>query len=116
MRSNTRVVFQDKYAMNNLALFEVSPLQICRYYGALHFLLAFFVPTVILMHVCDTEWHLAMAFNYLRIVVIQHYVYLINSSGHNFGTKPYNKQIAPTDSASLNAALLGDGKIWGLSA
>lgn len=74
----------------------------------LAFLLNFAVP-IYLGLLCGEEFTVCWHGNIYRYLLILHFVWCVNSLAHMKGSKPYDKNISPTDSRFVAFVALGEG-------
>lgn len=72
------------------------------------FFLNFFIP-MYLGYLCGEEFQVLFYGNIYRYVIILHCVWSVNSLAHLCGSKPYDKNISPTDSYLVAFISLGEG-------
>ena len=80
-----------------------------RYYHLMAFILNLVIPTAILVSMgepLNIVWH----GNVFRWVLLLNCVWCVNSVAHLWGTKPYDKNISPTDSRFVGFVAMGEGK------
>ncbi|XP_013190816.2 acyl-CoA Delta(11) desaturase [Amyelois transitella] len=91
LKNNPLLRFQKKYAIPMI--------------GTLCFLMPTFVPVYFWGESISTAWNI----NLLRYVTNLNVIFLINSWAHLIGNKPYDKNIAATQSIPISIATLGEG-------
>ncbi|XP_076673447.1 acyl-CoA Delta-9 desaturase-like isoform X3 [Andrena cerasifolii] len=81
-----------------------------RYYIVLMPLLAFIIPTAVPVLCWNETWSNAFFVpGILRFVLFVNASWLINSAGHKFGNRPYDKFIEPSDNMVANVFTFGEG-------
>ncbi|XP_037296294.1 acyl-CoA Delta(11) desaturase-like [Manduca sexta] len=70
---------------------------------------AFVLPTIIPMYFWDESLNVAWHMTMLRYIIGLNTIFLVNSFAHMWGYKPYDKNIAPTQSYIATLATLGEG-------
>ncbi|KAH8241258.1 hypothetical protein KR032_005452 [Drosophila birchii] len=81
-----------------------------KYYMLLMPLICFLMPTVLPMYLwgesLNVSWHVVAL---LRWVTTLNLIWLVNSSAHMYGKRPYDKKISPTDESFLIWLRFGEG-------
>jgi stearoyl-CoA desaturase (delta-9 desaturase) len=80
----------------------------CRWYHLIAFILNLVIPTAIIVALGENfniVWH----GNIFRWVLQLNLVWCVNSLAHMWGTKPYDKNMSPTDSKLVGFLALGEG-------
>jgi stearoyl-CoA desaturase (delta-9 desaturase) len=72
------------------------------------FICSMVLPTLITMAMGE-HWWPALNFNVFRYTIGLHFVWLVNSGAHAWGTRPYQKDITATDSYIVATLALGEG-------
>ncbi|XP_076673438.1 acyl-CoA Delta-9 desaturase-like isoform X2 [Andrena cerasifolii] len=81
-----------------------------RYYVFLVPLFCFIIPTVVPVLCWNETWLNAFFVSgMLRFVIFLNATWLINSAGHGFGNRPYNKFINPSENRIANLFTFGEG-------
>ncbi|XP_076673446.1 acyl-CoA Delta-9 desaturase-like isoform X2 [Andrena cerasifolii] len=81
-----------------------------RYYIVLMPLLCYFIPTIVPVLCWDETWSNAFFVpGILRSVSFWNAVWLVNSAGHTFGNRPYDKFIEPSNNMLTNVFIFGEG-------
>lgn len=73
-------------------------------------LVSFMFPLCVNVYILGASPFVAWHWNMLRILIALHWSLVLNSMGSYFGSKPYDKGIAPRDSQALSLLTLGEGK------
>lgn len=82
-----------------------------RYYLVLMPILTFVLPTIACHHVFGPSyWHSFVTYGCLRYLVSLHITWLINSAGHFWGNRPFEKNLSATDSKIT--AIMTQGEGW----
>ncbi|XP_055633547.1 acyl-CoA Delta-9 desaturase isoform X2 [Toxorhynchites rutilus septentrionalis] len=81
-----------------------------KYYAVLMPLFCFAIPTYMAYHFLDetfsNSWYIVAIFRY---VLSLNGTWLVNSAAHIWGTKPYDKNISPTNNTFVGIAAVGEG-------
>lgn len=81
-----------------------------KYYAILMPLFCFAIPTFLAYYFLDetfsNSWYVVAIFRY---VLSLNGTWLVNSAAHIWGTKPYDRNISPTDSTFVAIAAVGEG-------
>nr|XP_018907793.1 PREDICTED: acyl-CoA Delta(11) desaturase-like [Bemisia tabaci] len=81
-----------------------------RYYVYLNLILCYLIPTVIPWYFwAEDFWVAHFVAGHLRQVLFLHGTFTINSLAHLWGSKPYDKNICPTENMLVSVASMGDG-------
>ena len=81
-----------------------------RYYIPLAILLGFVFPTTTPWLVWnESPWTSFLVCACLRIFICLHHYFAVNSLAHEFGTRPFDKSIKPTQNTLVNLISLGEG-------
>ncbi|XP_012062684.1 PREDICTED: acyl-CoA Delta(11) desaturase-like [Atta cephalotes] len=80
-----------------------------RYFLLLQLLFGFILPTTIPVYLWNETWNRAIVSQiFIRYMISLNAVWSVNSIAHVWGTKPYNKNIKPSDNGFVNF-LTGEG-------
>jgi stearoyl-CoA desaturase (delta-9 desaturase) len=81
-----------------------------KYILPLHILISIMIPTLVPVYGWNENFWTSLLINYFfRIVVVLHLTSSVNSFAHEYGTKPLDKRIKPTQSVIADWATSGDG-------
>nr|XP_018907804.1 PREDICTED: acyl-CoA Delta(11) desaturase-like [Bemisia tabaci] len=81
-----------------------------KYYLPLSVLLGYIVPTLVPWYFwSEGLWTSHIVAAQLRHVLTSHGTFLINSAAHMWGTRPYDKNINPTENMLVSVASMGEG-------
>lgn len=81
-----------------------------RYYVPLTGLFCFMIPTLLAQWLCgEPYWTAFFVCGIFRYVTSLHGSWLVNSAAHKWGSKPYDKHIAPVENFLVSAIASGEG-------
>ncbi|KAK4883209.1 hypothetical protein RN001_006528 [Aquatica leii] len=81
-----------------------------KYYIVLVILLGFVLPSIVPPLWWGEEWYWAIITTCIGRYCLQlNFTWLVNSAAHIYGTRPYDKNISPTENVSVAIVTLGEG-------
>lgn len=81
------------------------------YFSELKVLMCFVLPTALHMYVCNESWQVAVLSQmFVRYALSLNFTWLVNSAAHMWGSKPYDKNMLPSENKLV--ALLSVGEGW----
>uniref|UniRef100_A0A1A9UUF5 Fatty acid desaturase domain-containing protein n=1 Tax=Glossina austeni TaxID=7395 RepID=A0A1A9UUF5_GLOAU len=81
-----------------------------KYYFKLTPIFAFILPVIIPMYMWNESFITAFCAPFaLRLIIVLHAQWSINSAAHMFGWRPYDKNINPTQNVGVSIICLGEG-------
>lgn len=80
-----------------------------RYYIPLFIILGIYLPVWIPMYFWNENFMIAISLCILRITIVLHHLFTVNSLAHYIGIRPYDFRIRPTDSRLVNYLSFGEG-------
>ncbi|KAM0725348.1 Acyl-CoA Delta-9 desaturase [Formica fusca] len=104
--------FIEKSKQINMSDFLSDPVVVFgeKYYLSLQLFFGFILPTIIPVYLWNETWARAIISQiFIRYIITLHTVWTINSIAHAWGTRPYDKNIKPTDNIIINYLTLGEG-------
>lgn len=78
-------------------------------YFFLYLLVGLVVPTIICGTLWDDYWGGLIYAGFLKIILVQHSIFSINSIGHLWGSRSYNDEKSPRDNFLLSLISMGEG-------
>ncbi|KAG5308870.1 ACO11 desaturase, partial [Acromyrmex insinuator] len=85
-------------------------LHFCRYFLLLQLFFGFILPTLLPVYLWNETWNRAIVSQmFIRYMITLNAVWSINSIAHVWGTKPYDKNIKPSDNDFINFLTIGEG-------
>jgi stearoyl-CoA desaturase (delta-9 desaturase) len=79
------------------------------YYIPLMVMMAFLVPIGICKYILRTSWRSAIGGTLMRIVIVWHSTYLVNSLAHYSGDKPYTRNHTSCENKIVSFFAFGEG-------
>ncbi|XP_011499801.1 PREDICTED: acyl-CoA Delta(11) desaturase-like isoform X2 [Ceratosolen solmsi marchali] len=80
-----------------------------KYYELIMCTLAFVIPTLIPVYIWNESWYISIHAVIIRYVWLLNATFLVNSFAHMWGNRPYNRDVKPTENASVSFFTLGEG-------
>lgn len=80
-----------------------------KYYMPLMMVMAFGVPITVFHYYLKTSWETAWAATFLRIVMVWHSTWLVNSLAHWAGDKPFTEQHSSCENVIVSIFAMGEG-------
>ncbi|XP_050685254.1 stearoyl-CoA desaturase 5-like isoform X1 [Leptidea sinapis] len=80
-----------------------------RHYGVFKLLICFVIPALIPVWVFGETWANSLLTVNLRYFLTLHLTWCVNSFAHMYGSKPYDKNIMPSQNVILSVLLIGEG-------
>ncbi|KAF5281203.1 hypothetical protein FQA39_LY17843 [Lamprigera yunnana] len=81
-----------------------------KYFGILKLLFGFVLPSMVPPFLWDEDWFWSiMLISTYRYVLSLNFTWSVNSAAHIWGTKPYNKNISPSENLSVSIVSMGEG-------
>ncbi|XP_043479028.1 acyl-CoA Delta-9 desaturase isoform X2 [Leptopilina heterotoma] len=83
-------------------------------FGEKHFVLfkilcCFIIPTIIPVYLWNEEWYYAIFSQIARYAISLNFTWSVNSAAHIWGSKPYDKTIAPAENRFVAYVAMGEG-------
>ncbi|XP_045450299.1 acyl-CoA Delta(11) desaturase-like [Melitaea cinxia] len=81
-----------------------------KYFTYFKLLFCYILPFYINVYILGETWQCTIAWQwFIRFLCAFHSELTVNSLAHTFGTRPYNKEIVPTQNKFVSLILLGEG-------
>ncbi|KAL6427780.1 hypothetical protein ACFW04_008308 [Cataglyphis niger] len=81
-----------------------------KYFVLLQLFFCFIIPTMLPVYLWNETWSRAIISQvFIRYMITLNTVWTVNSIAHAWGTRPYNKNIKPTDNNIINYVTIGEG-------
>ncbi|XP_013193916.1 acyl-CoA Delta-9 desaturase-like [Amyelois transitella] len=81
-----------------------------KYFLQIYFFVAFLIPVWVPVSYLNESWlNSILCCYFFRYIVSLHCTWLINSAGHLYGTRPYDKTLLPVESWFVSLISLGEG-------
>lgn len=81
-----------------------------RHFYKMMLLLSFFIPSLVPIIFWNENWYWAfMTQTFMRYVTVLNFTSLVNSAAHLMGSKPFNKDIDPSDNRLVATLAIGEG-------
>ncbi|XP_011054445.1 PREDICTED: acyl-CoA Delta(11) desaturase-like isoform X2 [Acromyrmex echinatior] len=80
-----------------------------KYVTLVNLIFSYVLPTLIPVYFWGETWNRSFISQVARVMLVLHASFSINSFAHMWGTKPYNKNIRPTENMSVSVVCSGEG-------
>ncbi|XP_033225225.1 acyl-CoA Delta(11) desaturase-like [Belonocnema kinseyi] len=80
-----------------------------KYFLPLKIICCFIIPTIIPVYLWNEDWYYSFSAQLGRFVFVLNGTFSVNSFAHMWGTRPYDKKIAPTENTFVAVVTFGEG-------